>query len=175
MQTATVLLALGGDTGNTVSKYGVTPAEAAVLQMIHGSDAVFDIAPGEDVTRTNREELARLRFTYGKPEGSNERSAVDVLFPGAAARVFESFDELDLDESFYKAEKRVKPKPADPLDHDGDGKKGGSVKGKKGSKVGTPTAVAIMEMVEGKTPEPAADGVEDMNDEVAEKGDGIFG
>jgi len=33
-----------------------------------------------------------------------------VLFPGAAARLFETLDELELDPSFYKATERAKPK-----------------------------------------------------------------
>jgi hypothetical protein len=171
MQTANILLALGGDTGNTVPKFGVTPAEVAVLQLIHGSEAVFDIMPGEDVERTNREELQRLRFTYGKPEGSNEPSAVNVLFPGAAARVFESFDELDLDESFYKAERRVKPKPAPEPVEDADGE----VEPKKPTAAQKKAAAKAAKEAEAAPANDAADGVEDMNDEVAEKGDGIFG
>ena len=37
------LLALAGDTGNTVPKANITAAEIALLQAIHGSDAVTDI------------------------------------------------------------------------------------------------------------------------------------
>ena len=40
MQTANVLLALGGKRGESVPKYGVTPAEVVVLQQLHGQDAV---------------------------------------------------------------------------------------------------------------------------------------
>lgn len=112
MQTANCWVALGGDTGNTVPKFEVTPAELAVLQLIHGSDAVFDIVPGADVNRSNRDERSRLLATYGKPEGSREPSAVNVLFPGIAARLPESFDELDIDESFFKATGRASTKPA---------------------------------------------------------------
>lgn len=112
MQTANCWVALGGDTGNTVPKFEVTPAELAVLQLIHGSDAVFDIVPGADVNRSNRDERSRLLATYGKPEGSREPSAVNVLFPGIAARLPEAFDELDIDESFFKATGRASTKPA---------------------------------------------------------------
>lgn len=119
MQTANILLALAGDSGNTVPKYGVTPAEIAVLRLIHGEEAVFDVEPAEDVDRGNREELSRLRLTYGRArveDGSGDRkSAVEILFPGAAARVFQSLAELDIPEDFYKAEKRAKPKAEDPL------------------------------------------------------------
>ena len=44
LQTANVVLALGGDARNTVPKYAVTAAEVAVLRMIHGDAAVFDVA-----------------------------------------------------------------------------------------------------------------------------------
>lgn len=125
MQTANLLLALGGDTGNTIQKYGVTPAETAVLRVIHGDDAVFDIEPTGTVDRTHRAELERLRFEYGirQPDGSRRAPAVDQLFPGAAARVFEKFNELELPEEQFKPTRRTK---ADPLDHDENGKKGGS-------------------------------------------------
>jgi hypothetical protein len=112
MQTAHCWVALGGDTGNTVPKFDVTPAEIAVLQLIHGSDAVFDIVPVGDINRSNRDERSRLQAFYGKPEGSREASAVDRLFPGIAARLPESFNEIELDESFFKATERATLKPA---------------------------------------------------------------
>ena len=114
MQTANIMLALGGNMGHTISKYGVTAAEIAVLREIHGEAAVFDVDPQPDVKRSMREERARLLEIYGKPPGSREISAVEVLFPGAAARVFESLDELELDPSFYKATSRATPKAAEP-------------------------------------------------------------
>lgn len=156
MQTATVMLALAGDPGNTIPKFDVTPAEVAVLRLIHGDDAVHDINPSEDVERTNRAELARLREIYRKPAGSHEPSAVDALFPGAAARVFENFDELELDESFYKADRRVKPKAAAPAK---------PVKGGKKAKDEPEQEAA------------ADDGVGDINDGVGDTDGktGIFG
>lgn len=107
MQLAHCWVALGGDTGNTVPKFDVTPAEIAVLQAIHGSDAVFDIVPVNDTNRSNREERSRLLAFYGKPAGSREVSAVDALFPGMSARLPETFEELELDESFFKATERA--------------------------------------------------------------------
>lgn len=103
MQTASVLVALAGDTGNTVQKWGVTPSEVAVLQLVHGSDAVTDIHVREDVQRTNRAERERLAAFYGQPQpdGGFKSIAVDSLFPGAAARLFERFDELEIDEQFF--------------------------------------------------------------------------
>lgn len=113
MQTATVFVALGGDTGNTVPKSGVTPGEIAILRAIHGNDAVFDIEPGADVERSNREEIERLRLIYrtSKVLGT-DTLAVNALFPGVGARVPLDFDDLGLDDTLYKAETRAKPKAA---------------------------------------------------------------
>lgn len=116
MQLANATVALAGDTGNTVQKFEVTPAEVAVLQLIHGNDAVTEITVLEEETdRNSRAERQRLSETYGAQEGETFRSrAVDALFPGAAARLFETFDELELDESLYarKAERAPAPKKA---------------------------------------------------------------
>lgn len=105
MQTATILLHLAGDPGNTVPKCDITAAEIAVLRVIHGGEAVQEIAPTGDVDRSNREELVRLRSIYGKTE--RDKCPVENLFPGAAARVFEDLAELDIPEAFYKALARV--------------------------------------------------------------------
>lgn len=110
MQTANVMVAVGGGRDNTVPKYGVTAAEIAVLRALHGSDSVFDVEPADDVERTNREELGRLRAEYGGAKDGDGERVVDRLYPGAAARVFEDIDELGLDESLFKAEKRVSTK-----------------------------------------------------------------
>lgn len=125
MQTATILLAIGGHQGNTVSKRGITPSEVAVLIAIHGNSAVSEIEPddvpvslveGDNIAkRSDRAERSRLLEIYGKPQNVNgqivDTSPVSTLFPGAAARMFHDFDELDLDESFFKAATRVKAKP----------------------------------------------------------------
>lgn len=121
MQTANIMLNIGSDGSSIVSKENVTPAEVAVLRVIHGDDAVTDIdvldAEAENENggkRTHRQEIARLTEVYGKnqPEGGRVAMAVQTLFPGAAARVFENFEELELDESLFKAEDRKAPKAA---------------------------------------------------------------
>jgi hypothetical protein len=111
MEIANVLVALGGDTGNTVPKYEVTAAEVAVLRSIHGDQAVLDIEPTGTVERSNREERSRLKSLYGNARDGSQNSIVEMLYPGAAARVFETFEELELPEIFYKAEARVSKKP----------------------------------------------------------------
>ncbi|MGZ5987405.1 MAG: hypothetical protein ACXWLZ_00010 [Rhizomicrobium sp.] len=113
MQIANCLVSLGGDHGNTVSKFHVTAAEIAVLRAIHGEDAVNDIEPIGDVKRSNREERARIGAIYGQaktPDG--KASIVESMFPGVAARVFETIAELELDESFFKATGRLTAAPA---------------------------------------------------------------
>lgn len=132
MQTANILLALGGDSGNQVPKYDVTASEIAVLRAIHGEDAVTDILPLDaGVERTNRSELARLRARYGAAADGEGNRVVDTLFPGAAARVFETIDELELPRTLFAAKDRVSAKPfGGKGDHDGDGKAGGAAPAK---------------------------------------------
>ena len=104
MQTATITLALGGDTGNTIQKFGVTPSEVAVLQVIHGNDAISDIVIDGEISRTNRAERERLSRNYGKPQadGTLKAPAVDMLFPGVAARLYENFSEMEIEESYFR-------------------------------------------------------------------------
>jgi len=148
MQTANIILDIGGDAGNQIPKSGITAAEIAVLIAIHGEAAVHDIEPAGSIDRSNRDELSRLHQVYGHAKDGEDRSIVGTLFPGAAARVFATLDELNLPDEFFKATERAAPAPVvettvaedatfdigveqkpDPLDHDGDGKKGGSKKG----------------------------------------------
>jgi hypothetical protein len=132
MQTANIMLDLDGDTGNQIPKYGVTAAEIATLIAIHGESAVHDIEFAGDVALnddgapwTNRSELARLHRIYGRAKDGEDKSIVGLLFPGQAARVFETIDELGLPDHFFKPVTRA---TIDPLDHDGDGRKGGAKK-----------------------------------------------
>ena len=107
MQTANIMLALGGDHGNTVPKYAVTAGEVAVLAAIHGTDAVFDVSPLGEIVRSNRDELVRLKEIYGKAKDESNKSIVDLMFPGVAARVFESIAELGLAPEQFAASGRV--------------------------------------------------------------------
>jgi hypothetical protein len=129
LQTATCYVYLGGDKGTSVPLGSVTVAEIAVLRLIHGTDAVHDIEPTGEIERTHREERQRLVDTYGRAmiddEAGQRVSAVQALFPGAAARVFTSFDEIDVPDECFKAEKRMTAKKgkkpakaalADPVD-----------------------------------------------------------
>jgi hypothetical protein len=179
MQTANIMLSLNA--GNDVPKRGVSAAEIAVLIAIHGDDAVSDVEPtgssdtididGNVVKWTNRVELDRLRRKYGRAKDGEDKAIVENLFPGAAARVFETLDELNLPDTFYKATSRHKPEaaPAEPeveavapaphpLDHDGDGKKGGS---KRKAKKAEPAPVPEVATVSDETVDEV---IEDMPD-----------
>lgn len=107
LQLANILLDLGGDSGNQVPKYGVTAAEIAVLNAVHGDGSVHDITPTGEMHRSHRDERARLLSIYGRVQDGRDTSPVSLLFPGAAARVFERLDELDLPEEMFKAKTRV--------------------------------------------------------------------
>ncbi len=114
MQTANIMLAIGGDRGNTVPKYAITVAEIALLRAIHGDDAVFDVEPLKDpamdegVRVSNRAELNRLRRVYDAKDADGNR-IVDQIYPGAAARVFETLDEIELPEDYFKPTERTAP------------------------------------------------------------------
>lgn len=106
-------VALGGDIQNTVPKSNVTAAEIAVLQVIHGNDAVRDIEPVGSIQRSQREERERLRAVYGRARDSEGRSLVEVLYPGAAARTFEKLDELQLEDVQFKIARGARPTTPD--------------------------------------------------------------
>lgn len=114
MQTANIMLAIGGDRGNTVPKYAISVAEIMLLRAIHGEDAVFDVEPldtpamDEGMAVSNRAELNRLRRIYDAKDADGNR-VVDQVYPGAAARVFETLDEIDLPEDYFKATERTAP------------------------------------------------------------------
>lgn len=112
METANIVLAIGGDKGHQVPKYGVTASEIAVLRSIHGDESVTDVEVVGEVPRTGREERTRLMEAYGHAEDGNGTKIVVGLFPGAASRMFDTVAELELDEMFLKAERVVKPAKA---------------------------------------------------------------
>jgi hypothetical protein len=105
-ETAHILVALNGDLGMTVPKRFVTAAEIAVLQTIHGNDAVIEIDPQPEdkwFKRTMRVERARLDKEYSNEAKRKEkRCPVAAIYPGAAARLFQRLDELHLASSQFK-------------------------------------------------------------------------
>lgn len=123
MDLAKCSLRLGGNAGQTIQKYDVTPAEIAVLRVVHGDDAVSDIKWTGEIQRSHRAEIQRLHAFYGsrQQDGAIVSRAVASLFPGAAARVFEKLTELDdIDESQIVSlgPDAVKPAAAEPASVD---------------------------------------------------------
>jgi hypothetical protein len=74
---------LGGSVMHEIRKDDVTPAEIAILRILHGNDAVLEITATGDTDRDDEEELDRLRAAYDEglnaiePRGS---VTVDRLF-----------------------------------------------------------------------------------------------
>lgn len=121
MQTASILLAIGGDNTMQVPKFGVTPAEVLLLRLIHGEDAVTDIDINGEEDRSNRDEQDRLFQAYSKsnPDGTVRSPELAALFPGVGAKLPKTFAEIDLDDAFYKAQDRKTPEKVDS-DDEGD-------------------------------------------------------
>lgn len=113
MQYANIMVALGGDAGNTVPRYQVPASEIALLRAIHGPAAVHDIEPcdapkdedGKTVRFNNRDELRRLKEKYAGP---NTTRIVEGLYPGAGAQVVQKLDDLDIPDELYKPKSRMR-------------------------------------------------------------------
>lgn len=110
MQILNCLLALGGDSDNVIPKFNVTPSEIALLRAIHGEDAISDIKVVGEEKRSGRDERARLEHLYARqmPDGTRRSPELNNLFPGIAARLFETIDELDLPEEMFLIERDVR-------------------------------------------------------------------
>lgn len=129
MEQANILLALGGDGRNQVPKYGVTAAEVAILQRLHGDDSVTDVEvlddqamgptdeDGDSEPRTAKQELARLSEIYRDARlEDGKRFEVAQLFPVASA-IPTKLSDLDIPKEFFKVtekkEKKTKKKADD--------------------------------------------------------------
>lgn len=113
MEVAYIMLALGGDRGNTVPKF-VSAAEIIVLRAIHGDESVFDIKPAGDQPLDPRAELKRLKETYKGAQDGDGRSIIDNVYPGAAPALPLSIDEIGLPEEFFLATERAHPAGGGP-------------------------------------------------------------
>lgn len=74
MQFCTAKVALGGDSGNVMTRDAFNPVswpELDVLRLMHGDDSVTDIEVITDVPQRPRAERERLDFIYGvEPTGA---------------------------------------------------------------------------------------------------------
>ncbi len=126
MQYANIMLALGGDAGTTVPKTEVSASEIAVLRLIHGDAAVFDVEPVKvddaKAKRTSREEIRRLTELYGRARVDTgegiQVSPITALFPGAGAKAIDKIEDLDIPEELFKPKSRVS---ADEANDQGEG------------------------------------------------------
>lgn len=156
MQIANAILKVDKEGWTSVPKEGLTASEIAVLRIVHGPDAVFDIEPAGEIERSHREERARLKAAYvpgeGVRAGGGTTDPVETLFPGAAARMFMTLDELELPDDLYKAVDRLRPDAAP------------SPKAAKAGKAG-----AKQRPVPSATVDEDEDGVEDMSSNSADE------
>jgi hypothetical protein len=111
MELATVLVAIGGNKGNTVPRYDATPAEVMVLQRIHGDDSVMDIEPTGTVERSSAAEMGRLAAIYGSAKTEDNAPVLQDVFPGRVANVPARFGLLGLSPALYKPVSRAAPAP----------------------------------------------------------------
>jgi hypothetical protein len=92
MQRNTVTVRLSGDLGNTVEKFGVSPAEIIILRAIHGGDdTVTNIRPSGMDKVPHIQERARLDYAYGA-------GVVDQLFPGKLSQLPVSNSDIGIEQ-----------------------------------------------------------------------------
>lgn len=106
MQQANISLMLGGDRGQIVHKYAISPAEVTILRAVHGVEAVheIEIIKGK-IERSDREELEHLAAIYGQATDGENNNIMRTLFPGAGAKLPKNFAELGIQEDFYKTDR----------------------------------------------------------------------
>lgn len=89
MKTATILLRLE-KSGHDVQKHDITPAEVALLVSEHkanvSGDPILELTPTADVTRTDIDEVLRLKKTYSAVK-------ITALYPGLKPSLPVSFEE----------------------------------------------------------------------------------
>lgn len=121
MQIANCFVSLN-NLGSNVPKVGVTPAEIVVLRTLHqhavGRDPITDISDVKEVNRTSKEELERLRLTYGGTVLNGKTPVLTHLYPGDSPTLPQKFSEVNIPGHEPKAAPTpVKPsEPAKPSD-----------------------------------------------------------
>lgn len=81
MHFVTCKVALSGDSGMVVDRHEFQPVswpEVAILQSIHGDDAVTEIKPFVSVPQSCRDEKERLKLIYGQ--------VVENVYPGKGSQ-----------------------------------------------------------------------------------------
>jgi hypothetical protein len=81
MEIANCEVRLLGDLANSVPKTGVTPAEAAILQAIHGAESVVRVEITGNDRRSHQQEYARLAEIYGNSPNTDGEKIFYKIFP----------------------------------------------------------------------------------------------
>ena len=95
MKTYLCSVRLAGSMQHVTTNKRVTVPEIAVLRRVHGEDAVIDVRPAGETTRTDAEERERLRKTYDNATPDSE-PLVDRLF-GALGKLPTSLAQVGID------------------------------------------------------------------------------
>jgi len=114
MQIANIRLKLDA-LGSDVFIDGVTPAEAVLLNTDHEindkGQAVHDVTVVGETTRTDEEEILRLREKYVNAKDKKGESLAEKLYPGKSPKLPHTFKEAGF-EVISKAVEPAKPAPA---------------------------------------------------------------
>lgn len=117
MQLANCRVRLGGDMTNEVLKQSVTPAEVAVLRLIHGDDSVLKVEPFKQDKRPHAQEFERLLAEYGQ-------KVVEAAFPGVAPQLPVSFKDIGI--NVYAEEKPTRARGGGTAGTDNSSPEGGT-------------------------------------------------
>ena len=119
MQKVSCFLRLGGDMQNTVPKRDISVAEVAILQHLHGNDAVTEIQRVSNKTgESHAVEIERLRRVYGE-------KAFAEVFPGRVTTLPVNLKDIGIesDSPFLAENVRAASIPVEDEDQDEGGKK----------------------------------------------------
>lgn len=108
-------VALGGDKGNTVPRYRITVAEAAVLRAIHGDDGLQEVEVVGQADINPRNEMSRLKAIY-RARNEEGEFVVEKVYPGANPPVHALLEDLQLPDECMKADRTLTAKPERAID-----------------------------------------------------------
>lgn len=100
METALLEILLNGNIGNTTTRR-VSAAEVLVLRNIHGDDAVTNPSESSRSSRSNSDEVERLRGLYGK-------AAIEKVFPGVMPTLPNTFSSVGVEIASERSSRRQK-------------------------------------------------------------------
>lgn len=123
MQLFDCTIRLAGNVKMEVKKPRVPVSEIAVLQAIHGSDAVFNFKPAGEARVVGAREKERLMKIYGNRKEQAEK--IEKMFPGLAPRLPSRLTELTGEEEVEdEAQEPQEPGVVDIPDEPAEGEEG---------------------------------------------------